>query len=282
MLYNILDKHVEVRKELVELVQTLTLVHKMEEELHLNAKNSELARKYRKKLWDWLYHQIIEFYQKVCAIGCLVQFASRLRGWLWPSPQMVEFAQSMCMFMFVIVSVQTVAFFHDEAEKIALPRIHREKAFRLWDWLTHLPMNYIRVNTLLQIGVQFQLASMYEPSPAKQMADEEMAVKTYLTALGIKSEEFGEVHLPDITRPDIEMYVLLYVTKCLALCRFEVNIDDEDVEASDDEKKEPTNILKELKKRALWLAEFYPFAQVKYKKRVGIKVQFLRFLGSDF
>lgn len=86
---------------------------------------------------------------------------------------------------------------------------NRETAFHLLDWIpaiiqrTNKP---ILVNLFLQIGICFQKASQEETRLAIKMADEQLALQMYRTAMGCSTH----------TTPDVEIYVntqtLRYVT----------------------------------------------------------------------
>lgn len=117
---------------------------------------------------------------------------------------------------------------------------YREKAFHLLDWLPALMStagHFVIVNTLLQIGINFQKAAAQETKSALCMADEKLAIKVYLTAVGISHH----------ATPDIELYTCLHSVKCLLACRY-----------ADDDFKET---LEALQHRALWLADLFPFFQ---------------------
>ena len=117
---------------------------------------------------------------------------------------------------------------------------YRAKAFHLLDWLPALmstPSHFVIVNTLLQIGIHFQKAAAQERNPALCMADEKLAIKVYLTAVGIAHH----------ATPDVELYSYLHSVKCLLACRY-----------ADDDFKET---LEALQHRALWLVDLFPFFQ---------------------
>jgi curved DNA-binding protein CbpA len=117
---------------------------------------------------------------------------------------------------------------------------YREKAFHLLDWLPALMStagHFVIVNTLLQIGVNFQKAAAQERKSGLRMADEKIATNVYLTAVGIAHH----------VTPDIELYVCIHSVKALMACRY-----------NDSEFRET---LEALQHRALWLADLFPFFQ---------------------
>lgn len=117
---------------------------------------------------------------------------------------------------------------------------YRAKAFHLLDWLPALMSTagyFVIVNTLLQIGINFQRAAAQERNPALCMADEKLATKVYLTAVGIGRH----------ATPDVELYTCLHSVKCLLTCRY-----------ADEDFKET---LEALQHRVLWLADLFPFFQ---------------------
>jgi hypothetical protein len=117
---------------------------------------------------------------------------------------------------------------------------YRAKAFHLLDWLPAL-MNttghFVIVNTLLQIGINFQKAAAQERNLALCIADEKLAIKVYLTAIGISHH----------ATTDVELYTCLHSVKCLLACCY-----------ADENFKET---LEALQHRALWLADLFPFFQ---------------------
>jgi curved DNA-binding protein CbpA len=117
---------------------------------------------------------------------------------------------------------------------------YREKAFHLLDWVPALmgtAGHFVIVNTLLQIGINFQKAAAQERKTTFRIADEKLAAKVYLVAVGIGRH----------ATPDVELYACLHSVKALMACRY-----------SDSELKET---LEALQHRALWLADLFPFFQ---------------------
>ncbi len=117
---------------------------------------------------------------------------------------------------------------------------YRGKAFHLLDWLPALmstASHFVIVNTLLQIGLNFQKAAAQETKSAFCMADEKLATNVYLTAIGIGHH----------ATPDVELYTYIHSVKCLLACRY-----------ADEDFKET---LEALQHRALWLADLFPFFQ---------------------
>jgi len=115
---------------------------------------------------------------------------------------------------------------------------HREEAFHFLDWMPvfiNQGSRAILVNLFLQIGLRFQEASRLEESPAWRMADEQLALKMYLTAAGIGNH----------STPDVELYANTHVLHYLSSFTFQ----------------EPTldDIILSLKKRTTLLADIFPF-----------------------
>jgi curved DNA-binding protein CbpA len=100
--------------------------------------------------------------------------------------------------------------FYDDLTAKESSQFYREKAWKMLDWLPAFMSNSgecILANTLIQVGLQFQLASHYSKDPVEQMADEAQALSWYLQAYTIVHEKF----------PLIFQYVLsnilIYISK---------------------------------------------------------------------
>ena len=115
---------------------------------------------------------------------------------------------------------------------------YRESAFHCLDWLPAILETQTReifANVFLQIGMQFQQAAAFEPKRVLQMADEGLALKMYLTAVGIASH----------CQPDFEMYLNTRVIKCLSAFTYQ--------------EETLNNILPTLKERTLSRVDIFPF-----------------------
>jgi len=115
---------------------------------------------------------------------------------------------------------------------------YRELAFHSLDWIpTFIEQSsrQILVNIFLQIGIKFQQASQLESRPAIKMADEQLALKMYLTAVGIGHH----------STPDVEIYANTITLKYISAFQFE---DEMLIE-----------IIPALKKRTLILTDVFPF-----------------------
>ena len=115
---------------------------------------------------------------------------------------------------------------------------YREGAFHFLDWVPvfiEQSSRSILVNIFLQIGLRFQEASRLEVRPAYQMADEQLALKMYLTAVGIGHH----------ATPDAELYATTHVLRYLSSFKFQ------------DERL--SEVILSLKKRTLMLADVFPF-----------------------
>jgi hypothetical protein len=127
--------------------------------------------------------------------------------------------------------------FHDSNVKKEF-NDYREKAFHILDWIPSLidkSSRQILVNIFLQIGIQFQLASQLETQLAIKMADEKLALKMYLTAIGIGHH----------STPDVELYANTQALKYLLSFQFDDSTLEEAIPA--------------LTKRALMIADVFPF-----------------------
>lgn len=115
---------------------------------------------------------------------------------------------------------------------------YREQAFHVLDWMAAflgIMNQVVIVNTLMQIGTYFQRAAAKEAVPAKQMADERMALRMYSSA----------VFLARRATPNIEMYVRIHSLKYMSDFRYH----DKDV----------AQVIKSFQQRSLVLANIFPF-----------------------
>lgn len=115
---------------------------------------------------------------------------------------------------------------------------YREKAFHLLNWIPPLIENANRqiiINIFLQIGIKFQQASRLENKAALKMADEQLALKMYLLAIGIAHH----------SAPNIEMYANIQSLKYISQFQFQNSTLNEVIPA--------------LQTRTLELARIYPF-----------------------
>ncbi len=88
---------------------------------------------------------------------------------------------------------------HETLNISELATFYREKAYLILDWipaLVGLVSQQIIVNTLMQAGLSFQKAARIGSFSAVQMADEKIALRLYLTAIGIGH----------YTTPNIDLY----------------------------------------------------------------------------
>lgn len=118
---------------------------------------------------------------------------------------------------------------------------YRQAAFHFLDWIPVFieeSNRQILVNLFLQIGIKFQQASRLEARPAIKMADEQLALKMYLTAVGIGHH----------STPDVENYANIQALKYIAAFQFQDPMLIEVISA--------------LKKRALIVADIFPFFQI--------------------
>ncbi|KTD65105.1 J domain-containing protein [Legionella shakespearei] len=128
--------------------------------------------------------------------------------------------------------------------------VYREDAFQSLDWVSFL-MNQssraVLMNHFLQIGLKFQNAARLEDNPTLQMADEQLALKMYLTAIGIAQHD----------TPDIEMYAITHVLRYLASFKYQ-----------DDTLNE---VILSLKKRTHLLADMFPFFELPQSNIVFLR-----------
>ena len=115
---------------------------------------------------------------------------------------------------------------------------YRELAFHSLDWIpTFIEQSsrQILVNIFLQIGIKFQQASRLEIQPTIKMADEKLALKMYLTAVGIGHH----------STPDVEIYANTLTLKYISALQFQDEMLPE--------------IISALKKCTLIIADVFPF-----------------------
>lgn len=90
----------------------------------------------------------------------------------------------------------------------------RRNAFHFLDWIPTFLENSTReiiANVFLQIGIKFQQASRLETHPVVIMADEQLALKMYLTAVAYVKNK----------TPDIEIYIKSNIIKHLSHFQFQ-------------------------------------------------------------
>lgn len=117
---------------------------------------------------------------------------------------------------------------------------YRESAFHCLDWIPALLEKCNRevlANIFLQVGFQLQRAASVSESPTEQMADEQLALKLYLTAVGIASH----------CTPNVEIYINTAVIKGLSSFTYQNKVLQE--------------ILPVLKERTLNLVDVFPFLE---------------------
>jgi curved DNA-binding protein CbpA len=115
---------------------------------------------------------------------------------------------------------------------------YRDKAFHLLNWIPPLiesANKQIIVNIFMQIGINFQQASRLGTLPSLKMADEQLALKMYLIAVGLAHH----------SAPNIEMYANTHVLKYISQFHYQ----------------EPTlnEVIPALQKRTLKIADIFPF-----------------------
>lgn len=117
----------------------------------------------------------------------------------------------------------------------------RALAFHCLDWLPTLierSSKQILVTLFIKIGIQFQRAALLEQRPVIKMADEELALKMFLTAVSIGHH----------ATPNIEIYATTQALKCISAFQFQNELLD--------------NVIPALKKRTLILADVFPFFEL--------------------
>lgn len=91
---------------------------------------------------------------------------------------------------------------------------YRKTTFHILDWMPVFigrSSKEILVNIFLQIGLNFQQASAIETDRPLKQADETLALKMYLTAIGIGQH----------STPDIENYAITQAIKYMSAFQFE-------------------------------------------------------------
>ncbi len=127
---------------------------------------------------------------------------------------------------------------HDAQKEAKNAADYREMAFHTLDWFSVFKdrnATYLKLNLFLQIGVLLQHASRLETSPIIQMADEQLALKLYLTAMMLAKH----------ATPDAEIYVNNQILQRLSSFKFATLIQIEYIEA--------------LKKNTLTIIDIFPF-----------------------
>lgn len=116
----------------------------------------------------------------------------------------------------------------------------RKKAYYAIDWMFALVgrgSSAISINVLLQAGIYFQKASLCEREQSVQMADEQMALKLYRTAIGIAYH----------TTPDRVIYTYLFVIESMLSFRYADDLTHE--------------IIKLLQEKVLELISIFPLLE---------------------
>ena len=129
---------------------------------------------------------------------------------------------------------------HESSRSARTALDYREQAFHFLDWIpvfVEHSSKQILVNLFLQTGIKFQQASMLEDRPVNKMADEQLALKMYLTAISIGHN----------STPDVENYANTYTLKYIAAFQFQ------DAMLS--------GVIVALKRRALIIADVFPFME---------------------
>lgn len=124
----------------------------------------------------------------------------------------------------------------------------RINAFHFLDWIpTFLETSSkeIIANVFLQIGIKFQQASRLETQPELIVADEQLAIKMYTTALALVKDK----------TPDVEMYINTIVLKHLSHFQFQDPL--------------LIDIFNALKKKILLLADIFPFFE-SYQSNIDL------------
>ncbi len=127
---------------------------------------------------------------------------------------------------------------HESSKRSKTAEDYREMAFHCLDWLpifVERSSKNILVNIFLQTAVLFQQASTLETKASIIMADEQLALKLYLTAVMIGNH----------ATPDAEMYASVHAIKYISAFQFKDEMFDEIIEA--------------LKKRTFMLFDMFPF-----------------------
>lgn len=117
---------------------------------------------------------------------------------------------------------------------------YREKAFHILDWIPAFSGKagaHIIINMLLQAGLNFQKPQAEEKTPPVRMADQQLALKIYLTAASVGH----------YATPDIEMYACMIGLKHIAAFEYIMPGLQE--------------IIPALQKHTLSIADFFPFIE---------------------
>lgn len=127
---------------------------------------------------------------------------------------------------------------------------YREEAFQSLDWTSFFlsqGRRAILINHFLQIGLRFQHASRLEEHESMRMSDEQIALKMYLTAIGIAHHD----------TPDLEQYAMTHVMHYL--CSFTYQTD------------ELNEVISSLKNRTLQLTNIFPFFELPQSNIVFLR-----------
>lgn len=129
---------------------------------------------------------------------------------------------------------------HDKEPTDPSAAYFRQLAFHILDWMPSIFVKagqQIVVNIFIQTGIYFQRASRREEVAALQMADEKLALRMYLIAIGIAGR----------ATPDIDLYAHLQSLKYIAAFKFQDPELDE--------------IIPILQRHTMSLADIFPFFQ---------------------
>lgn len=131
--------------------------------------------------------------------------------------------------------------YHNNNALMKVPLTSREKAFRLLDWINELPTTQLVVNTLLQIGIEFQKSGIQQSAdPIEQMAAEQVSAEIYQLAVQIARKH----------DPALELYAGIVAVKCLSTCTYNTLAFGN------------KSVSEALRERVLWIIDLFPFAQV--------------------
>lgn len=131
---------------------------------------------------------------------------------------------------------------YTEVKQSDLATFYRKQAYFILDWipaLSGISSQQIIINTLLQAGLFLQNAAYHCEIPAIKMADEKLALRIYLLALGIAH----------YTTPDVELYAYMHCLKQITSFVYD-NV-------------ELKEIIPALQHRALLLADIFPFYEAR-------------------
>jgi hypothetical protein len=98
-------------------------------------------------------------------------------------------------------------------DKGTTAKFFRDKGYEAIDWILAFSiLGDFQVNITILAGIFIQIASTLETDPVMQMADEQLALQIYLSALS---------NARDHTTPDINLYTHIHCLKQIALFQFQ-------------------------------------------------------------